>query len=191
MALNEEEENNMNKMLFQVVGLFFLGSLLGQQASAGAASFAQFNTFSLTADGPFMSLGPGEGSSQAAQLSTTFDISMGAAMPFSLTVDFTGPNNFMTNLMNQALTDLATSGLCMNNNSVMHCGLTQMVTFEPGMINPGDIFTATGNIFNDGNSLASANSSFAATAAVPEPGALALVAIGLFGLVLARRIAVR
>jgi len=169
----------MNKVLLQVVGLLFLGSLLVQEASAGVAiaPTANFNTFSFTQDGAIMSLGLNEGSSLNTMLSTTVTLGGGIGVDvsgFSLGLTFSGSG---------AVTGMVPNlGSCTLGSS---CNVMAAFNFESmGIIQPGDMFSVTGNIFYDGDlmtSLATATDSFTATA-VPEPGVLALIAIGFAGL---------
>jgi hypothetical protein len=180
-------------MLQRALGVIVLSCLLtlpAGKASAGFTVQTQFNTFNFEAAGPIQTLGPGEGSSQAAMFSTTFDISMGLDGPFQLMVNVAGPgiNGMLTD---PVLADLVGFDVCLQNEQVYHCTYEDMLTFEPGqIINPGDVFTATGEILEQDNSLTppvTASDSFVARAAVPAPGALALMAIGLVGLGFSRR----
>jgi hypothetical protein len=184
--------DNMNKILLQAVGVFFLGSLVGQQALAGAPEpLAEFNSFDFTQAGPIVDLGLDEGSSLNTMLATTFMIDsagMGGAV-FSLNVDLSGPGDFTSNLQ---IANVVDAGLCNVDNGFsvasteMHCQLVDgMLNIEPGiLIHPGDTFGAAGTISINGTTLDMENDSFVAA---PEPAMFALIATGLFGIAFTRR----
>jgi hypothetical protein len=170
--------------------VFFLGSLVGQQALAGAPEpFAEFNSFDFTQAGSIVDLGSGEGSLLPAMLDTTFNVNtMVGAVALSIDVMVAGEMLNLINITNVLIAD----NLCVNNSSTAQCQLyVDMIGIEPGVIiSAGHIATATGTLSANGLAPVTESDSFTVTA-VPEPAIFALMAIGFFGVALTRRKRIR
>jgi PEP-CTERM motif len=184
----------MSKILSLVIAALCL-CLHALVASAGGtvvAPIAQFDTFTFSAVGPI------DGSQQTAQLATTFGVGpKGPFDPslFSLSLSFSGPGAPATEI----IPGTTLSSICTDPPSLYLCSYSSQFTFMAnGPIQPGATFGATGEILflyplqSSPQPLSppvTATDSFVAT--TPEPSALALIAIGLFGLGVARRKAAR
>jgi hypothetical protein len=177
MNRQNEQGENVCKILLQAFGLLLLASLITQQAYAGASITAEFNTFVFDAAGPIEELGAGE-FQQSTMLSTTFGIAGGEVGDFSLGLVFTGPGTFNPDT-------ITLDGMICTEQG--ECTFNGMFDFEAPMIAAGTIYTATGNIFHATiqTSIATATDSFVAS--VPEPAVFALIAAGLFGIAFTRR----